>query len=133
MSENSRQSAATPLTTLARRLFIFRAATILSGAAAVALAAGGSQPARAQADRDPTDPAGGGRGQASGGNTNSDPTDVVGYGKASKAKAAPAQPSGPTDSDPTDRAGQGKGAQNGGAKWCADSDPTDKVGQGKSC
>jgi hypothetical protein len=89
---------------LARRLFIFRATAILSGAAAVALGAA----SRAQAqrtDRDPTDRRGRGKGV-----TDSDPNDRAGRG---------------SDSDPTDRRGRGRGSGK------SDSDPTDRRGRGK--
>lgn len=106
-----------------RRLFIFKAATVLSGAVAAAVTVA-SRSAKAQTDSDPSDPAGGGRGSQKG-NTDSDPTDVVGYGKITKKGKS----SSGNDADPTDRVGEGKG----GSKWCTDSDPTDKAGKGRNC
>jgi hypothetical protein len=89
---------------LGRRLFIFRAAAVLGGAAVVAFSA--SRQAEAQrTDRDPTDRGGKGKGV-----TDNDPTDRRGRG---------------SDNDPTDRGGKGKGTGR------VDRDPTDSRGRGK--
>jgi hypothetical protein len=88
---------------IARRLFIFRATAILSGAAAVAL--GGARGAQAQTDRDPTDRRGRGKGV-----TDNDPNDRAGRG---------------SDNDPNDRRGRGRGS------GTTDNDPSDSRGRGR--
>src|SRR5690349_4796397 len=86
-----------------RRLFIFRAAAVLTGVVAAAVAQP-MKPARAQSDSDPTDAPGRGRGGSTNGNTDSDPTDVVGSGKMTKQNPTSTQ----TDNDPNDPPGRGK-------------------------
>jgi hypothetical protein len=91
---------------LGRRLFIFRATAILTGAATLALGTTTPQQAQAQrTDRDPTDRRGRGRGV-----TDSDPTDRAGRG---------------SDNDPNDRAGRGRGS------GATDNDPNDRAGRGR--
>jgi hypothetical protein len=106
---------------LGRRLFIFRATAILSGAAVVAIgASGAARQARAQTDRDPTDSRGRGKGV-----TDSDPTDAAGRG---------------SDNDPTDRGGRGRGSGQldndpndvpGRGRGTTDNDPSDGAGRGR--
>jgi hypothetical protein len=92
---------------LNRRSFLARVA---GGAVAGAFATASGTPAFAQiTDRDPTDPAGRGRGGGSG-ITDRDPTDPAGRGRGGG--------SGITDSDTgqgSDPAGRGRGAAGGGA------------------
>jgi hypothetical protein len=73
-SPDQRPEAQPETPKLGRRLFIFRAASVLGGAAAVAL--GASRQAEAQrTDRDPTDSRGRGKGV-----TDNDPSDRRGPG-----------------------------------------------------
>ncbi len=88
----------------------------LLGAAGVAA---GAMPQRAEAqytDRDPSDPAGRGRGCP--GWSDSDPNDPAGCGRRT----------GITDSDPNDPAGRGRGRRS-----CSDADPYDPAGRGRHC
>jgi hypothetical protein len=101
-----------------RRLFIFRATALLSGA--VAALSGGSRLAEAQrTDRDPTDGIRRGKGV-----TDNDPTDRAGRGSDNDPtdRGGKGRGSGSVDRDPTDRAGRGKGV--------TDNDPTDARGRG---
>ncbi|UJR85294.1 hypothetical protein [Sandaracinus amylolyticus] len=86
------------------------------GAAGIAAAV---SPQRAEAqvtDRDPSDPAGRGRGCP--GWSDSDPSDPGGCGRRT----------GLTDSDPSDAAGRGRGRRS-----CSDADPYDPAGGGRHC
>jgi len=101
-----------PAPQLKRRLFIFRATAMLTGAAAVALGASGRASAQ-RSDRDPNDRRGRGKGV-----TDNDPNDPRGRGSDNDPndRRGRGRGSGKTDNDPNDRRGRGKGS---------DSDPDD--------
>lgn len=100
---------------MGRRSSIAMLGGALIGAAGLAAAI----PQRAEAqvtDRDPSDPAGRGRGCP--GWSDSDPSDPAGCGRRT----------GITDSDPSDPAGRGRGRRS-----CSDADPYDPAGRGRHC
>lgn len=78
-----------PKEKLGRRLFVFRAAAILSATTAL-LHVGGTTPAQAQcSDRDVGDPSRRGRRCRATGCTDSDPSDTVGSGRRCGGRARP--------------------------------------------